>query len=84
MCFTALRAAAILRTRLQKGYGTTAFALHDEKGEGNDSNIVAALNFVSKGGEILKRTRKGTLVGMQFPFLLIRYSYPTSKLHIYN
>ncbi|XP_024023841.1 VAN3-binding protein [Morus notabilis] len=65
---TALRAAAILRTRLQKGYGTTAFALPDEKGEGNDSNIVAALNFVSKGGEILKRTRKGALHWKQVSF----------------
>ena len=58
---TALRGAAILRTRLQKGYGTTAFALAEEKGECNESNIFMALNFVSRGGELLKRTRKGTL-----------------------
>ncbi|GMN39960.1 hypothetical protein TIFTF001_009188 [Ficus carica] len=40
---TALRGAAILRTRLQKGYGTTTFALADEKGEGNESNILAGV-----------------------------------------
>ena len=27
--------------------------------EGRVSNVSAALNFVSKGGELLKRTRKG-------------------------
>ena len=27
--------------------------------EGKESNILSALNFISKGGELLKRTRKG-------------------------
>ncbi|KAF3446418.1 hypothetical protein FNV43_RR11597 [Rhamnella rubrinervis] len=65
---TALRAAAILRTKLQKGYGTKTFALADEKGEGKDSNMLIALNFVSKGGELLKRTRKGALHWKQVSF----------------
>ncbi|KAI5556441.1 hypothetical protein BDE02_18G035600 [Populus trichocarpa] len=59
---TALRGAATLRARMQKGPGTTAFALGEEKGEEDkEANITAALNFVTKGGELLKRTRKGAL-----------------------
>uniref|UniRef100_A0A7N2N765 Uncharacterized protein n=1 Tax=Quercus lobata TaxID=97700 RepID=A0A7N2N765_QUELO len=59
---TALRAAATLRARLQKGYGAATFAQADEMGEeGKEPNILTALNFVSKGGELLKRTRKGAL-----------------------
>ncbi|XP_048332303.2 VAN3-binding protein isoform X2 [Ziziphus jujuba] len=65
---TALRGAAILRTRLQKGYGTTAFTLTDEKGEGKELNALTALNFVSRGGELLKRTRKGALHWKQVSF----------------
>ncbi|XP_031258169.1 VAN3-binding protein [Pistacia vera] len=66
---TALRGASILRARLQKGYGMTPFALADEKGqEGKESNIPIALNFVSTGGEILKRTRKGALHWKQLSF----------------
>lgn len=57
----ALRGAATLRARMQKGPGTTAFALGEEKGEEDkEASITAALNFVTKGGELLKRTRKGT------------------------
>ncbi|XP_050129258.1 VAN3-binding protein isoform X2 [Malus sylvestris] len=56
---TALRGAATLKVRLQKEYGGTTVALAEERCEGNQSN--AALNFVSKGGELLKRTRKGAL-----------------------
>ncbi|KAM6559522.1 hypothetical protein CsatA_028761 [Cannabis sativa] len=56
---TALRGAAILRTRLQRGCGSTTFALADEKGEGHESKAFTALNFVCRGGELLKRTRKG-------------------------
>ena len=53
-----MREAATLRARLQK---TTTFALGEEKGEvGNELNISTTLNFVAKGGELLKRTRKGT------------------------
>ncbi|XP_065850621.1 VAN3-binding protein [Euphorbia lathyris] len=59
---TALRGANTLRARLQKGHGTTAFAMVEEKSEeGKESNILAALNFVTRGGELLKRTRKGAL-----------------------
>lgn len=56
--FKALRGASILRTRMQKGCG---FALAEEKCEGKESNVLTALNFVSRGGEILKLTRKGVL-----------------------
>ncbi|GLT85431.1 hypothetical protein SLE2022_036210 [Rubroshorea leprosula] len=59
---TALRGAAMLRARLQKGLGITAFALAEEKGEvGNQLDMTTTLNFVSRGGELLKRTRKGAL-----------------------
>lgn len=59
---TALRGAAILRARLQKGNGAAAVVLADEHVEGNkESTVTAALSFVAKGGELLKRTRKGTM-----------------------
>ncbi|XP_008220069.1 PREDICTED: VAN3-binding protein-like [Prunus mume] len=56
---TALRGAATLKVRLQKEYGGTNLVLADEKLEGKESN--SALNFVTRGGELLKRTRKGDL-----------------------
>lgn len=57
---TALRGAATLRAGLQKGNGAAAVGLADECVEGNkESTVTAALNFVAKGGELLKRTRKG-------------------------
>ncbi|KAK3212972.1 hypothetical protein Dsin_017678 [Dipteronia sinensis] len=66
---TALRGAAALRARLQRGYGITTLALAEEKGqEGQELNISAALNFVSGGGELLKRTRKGALHWKQVSF----------------
>ncbi|TXG62014.1 hypothetical protein EZV62_013377 [Acer yangbiense] len=66
---TALRGAAALRARLQRGYGLTTLALAEEKGqEGQELNISAALNFVSGGGELLKRTRKGALHWKQVSF----------------
>ncbi|OAY54278.1 hypothetical protein MANES_03G062200v8 [Manihot esculenta] len=66
---TALRGANALKARLQKGHGSTAFALVEEKGEeGKESNILAALNFVTRGGELLKRTRKGALHWKQVSF----------------
>lgn len=52
--FTALRGAATLRATLQKGYGSV---------QGNSVETSTALNFVFVGGELLKRTRKGTLRG---------------------
>ncbi|KAL5783290.1 hypothetical protein ACOSP7_008319 [Xanthoceras sorbifolium] len=67
---TALRGAAALRARLQRGYGITTFALAEEMGqeEGQELNISTALNFVSGGGELLKRTRKGSLHWKQVSF----------------
>ncbi|KAL6212560.1 hypothetical protein ACLB2K_017778 [Fragaria x ananassa] len=59
---TALRGAATLKIRLQKEYGGTTFALAEEKCEGKESN--SALDFVSRGGELLKRTRKGVVSGV--------------------
>ncbi|XWS72544.1 hypothetical protein CRYUN_Cryun02cG0049100 [Craigia yunnanensis] len=65
---TALRGAATLRATLQK---TTTFALGEEKGEvGNELNISTTLNFVIKGGELLKRTRKGALHWKQVSFYI--------------
>lgn len=59
---TALRGATALRARLQKGFGITAFAMGEEKGEaGKELDLATALNLVSRGGELLKRTRKGDL-----------------------
>lgn len=55
---TALRGAATLRSRLQKGPTTMALA-EDHVEEGKELNVLAALNFVFKGGELLKLTRKG-------------------------
>ncbi|CAK9166091.1 unnamed protein product [Ilex paraguariensis] len=62
---TALRGAATLRARLQKGYGASTIALAEQQTEeGKELNVLTALNFVSKGGEILKRTRKGVVSGV--------------------
>lgn len=45
---------------MQKGPGIKAFSLGEDKNEEDkEANITAALNFVTKGGELLKRTRKG-------------------------
>ncbi|KAG6706040.1 hypothetical protein I3842_07G207700 [Carya illinoinensis] len=66
---TALRGAAALRARLQKGHGAATLALAEEMGEEREEvNILTALNFVSKGGELLKRTRKGDLHWKQVSF----------------
>ncbi|XP_073144059.1 VAN3-binding protein isoform X3 [Henckelia pumila] len=59
---TALRGVATLKTRLYKEHGTAPIALTEEKAQkSKDSNNSAALNFATKGGELLKRTRKGDL-----------------------
>ncbi|KAJ6295584.1 hypothetical protein OIU78_023581 [Salix suchowensis] len=45
-----------------RGLELKSFSLGEEKGEEDkEANITAALNFVTKGGELLKRTRKGDL-----------------------
>ncbi|KAI7741191.1 hypothetical protein M8C21_005267 [Ambrosia artemisiifolia] len=64
---TALRGAATLRARLQKGAATMALG-EDQCEEGKESNVLAALNFVSKGGQLLKLTRKGDLHWKQVSF----------------
>ncbi|KAD3640226.1 hypothetical protein E3N88_29449 [Mikania micrantha] len=64
---TALRGAATLRSRLQNGFAT--LALGDENNdEGKELNVLAALNFVFKGGQLLKLTRKGDLHWKQVSF----------------
>lgn len=67
---TALRGAATLRTRLEKGLGATNFGVSEDKveEEGKESNILIAINYVSRGGELLKRTRKGVLHWKQVSF----------------
>ncbi|KAI4376298.1 hypothetical protein MLD38_014078 [Melastoma candidum] len=68
---TALRAAATLCARLQRSYGCTTIGIGDEKGEGDKEAFVSSsLDFVSKGGELLKRTRKGDLHWKQVSFYL--------------
>ncbi|KAF8033985.1 hypothetical protein BT93_C0302 [Corymbia citriodora subsp. variegata] len=68
---TALRGASTLRARLQKGYGGSTFAMAEDKGEADKENYMSmsnALDFASKGGELLKRTRKGALHWKQVSF----------------
>ncbi|KAA0038616.1 VAN3-binding protein-like isoform X1 [Cucumis melo var. makuwa] len=67
---TALRGAATLRTRLEKGLGATNFGVGEDKveEEGKESNVLLAINYVSRGGELLKRTRKGILHWKQVSF----------------
>ncbi|KAL3650814.1 hypothetical protein CASFOL_007217 [Castilleja foliolosa] len=56
---TALRGAATLRARLRDEHGAATITLIDENIK--EPNISLAIDFVSKGGELLKRTRKGDL-----------------------
>ncbi|KAL2927018.1 VAN3-binding protein [Bienertia sinuspersici] len=66
---TALRGAATLKARLQKGYGATGLALSEEQSEdGRELISVTAMNFAMQGGELLKRTRKGDLHWKQVSF----------------
>ncbi|XP_010526173.1 PREDICTED: VAN3-binding protein isoform X2 [Tarenaya hassleriana] len=55
---TALRGAEILRARLQKFYGTTMFCPNNGTRQGKELYTYTALNFVSRGEDLLKRTRK--------------------------
>ncbi|OVA20283.1 protein of unknown function DUF828 [Macleaya cordata] len=67
---TALRGAATLRARL-KGYQNAAFASTKEQvEEGKELDTSSALNFVYRGGELLKRTRKGDLHWKQVSFYI--------------
>ncbi|XP_059657992.1 VAN3-binding protein-like [Cornus florida] len=65
---TALRGAATLTARLQKDYGATTIALAEQAEEGKELKVTKALNFILKGGELLKRTRKGALHWKQVSF----------------
>ncbi|KAG5034369.1 hypothetical protein JHK87_009279 [Glycine soja] len=66
---TALRGAATLKARLQKGPGATSIPLVEEKcDERKEANILTALDYVFRGGELLKRTRKGALHWKQVSF----------------
>ncbi|XP_019432253.1 PREDICTED: VAN3-binding protein isoform X2 [Lupinus angustifolius] len=66
---TALRGAATLKTRLQKGLGATTLPLVEEKyDESKEAKILTALDYVFTGGELLKRTRKGALHWKQVSF----------------
>lgn len=67
-----MRGAATLRARLQKGAATISQP-EEQVEEGKDSNYSTALNFVSKGGELLKRTRKGN-------YFCTTYDNPTDGL----
>ncbi|KAL8139255.1 hypothetical protein V2J09_005276 [Rumex salicifolius] len=63
---TALRAASTLKVRLQIGNGAPILALADD--DGKELSMGTAMNFVSRGGELLKRTRKGDLHWKQVSF----------------
>ncbi|KAM0894194.1 hypothetical protein ACQ4PT_024609 [Festuca glaucescens] len=57
---TALRGAAMLRARLHKEIQATALPPGDSAGRASERDI-SPLIFVSRGGELLKRTRQGIL-----------------------
>ncbi|XP_024634336.1 VAN3-binding protein isoform X1 [Medicago truncatula] len=66
---TALRGAATLKARLEKGLGATTIPTVDEKiGVAKEANILTALDCVFRGGVLLKRTRKGVLHWKQVSF----------------
>ncbi|CAI8599835.1 unnamed protein product [Vicia faba] len=66
---TALRGAATLKARLERGIGATTIPPVEEKcGEAKEANILIALDFVFRGGVLLKRTRKGVLHWKQVSF----------------
>ncbi|KAL8537206.1 hypothetical protein ACS0TY_012400 [Phlomoides rotata] len=66
---TALRGAATLKARLHREHGGATTALSEENfWNGKESNVSLALSFVAKGGELLKRTRKGDLHWKQVSF----------------
>ncbi|GJU31844.1 VAN3-binding protein-like protein isoform X1 [Tanacetum coccineum] len=77
---TALRGAATLRARLQKG--TTTMALGEQGEEGKEVSVLEALNFVSKGGELLKLTRKGDLHWKQVSFKVNAKLQRVSFIHV--
>jgi hypothetical protein len=69
----ALRGAATLKARLQKGFGATTIPPIEEKcGEAKETNILTALDYVFRGGVLLKRTRKGMSTEMFATMILPR------------
>ncbi|CAN8327064.1 unnamed protein product [Cochlearia groenlandica] len=66
---TALRGAAILRTRMERNNENKSIQyLAKEKEESEDRNVFGVMTFVSRGEELLKRTRKGDLHWKQVSF----------------
>ena len=62
---TALRGAATLKARLERGIGATTIPPVEEKcGEAKEAYILTTLDFVFRGGVLLKRTRKGMSTDM--------------------
>lgn len=60
-----MRGAATLKARLQKGLGATTIPPIEEKcGEAKEAGILTALDCFFRGGELLKRTRKGMSADM--------------------
>lgn len=56
----ALRGAATLKARMEKGLGATTIPTVEENcGEAKEANVLTALDSVFRGGVLLKRTRKG-------------------------
>ncbi|XP_028777822.1 VAN3-binding protein-like [Neltuma alba] len=78
---TALRGAATLKARLQKGIGSSTFPLVEEMcEEGKEANILTALDCVFRGGELLKRTRKGDLHWKRVSFIVNSNMQVVAKL----
>ncbi|EOA16698.1 hypothetical protein CARUB_v10004890mg [Capsella rubella] len=67
---TALRGAAILRSRMERNYKESKAMIYatKESVELEDRNVFGAMTFVSRGEELLKRTRKGDLHWKQVSF----------------
>ncbi|KAL1210298.1 VAN3-binding protein [Cardamine amara subsp. amara] len=67
---TALRGAAILRSRMERNNENKAmlYATKDQNVELEEKNVFGAMTFVSRGEELLKRTRKGDLHWKQVSF----------------
>lgn len=61
--FSALRGAAILRARMERNNNENKAMLYatKENVEREERNVFGAMTFVSRGEELLKRTRKGNL-----------------------
>ncbi|KAJ0251940.1 Phosphoinositide binding protein [Hirschfeldia incana] len=67
---TALRGAAILRARMERNNNENKAMLYatKENVEREERNVFGAMTFVSRGEELLKRTRKGDLHWKQVSF----------------